>query len=163
NRLDDALDALKAGRTADAERLLGQIIAERPDFTIAYERLAFIYHETSRLDDAIALLERASRSGVTDAATLATLGGYLQEAGQFERSVGVLEAAKKLNAAEIDAYEKLGVTFTRMKRFADAERQFRRVLSVAPNSAITYNNLGSMFLSANREQDALEALSRAVA
>jgi arylsulfatase A-like enzyme/Tfp pilus assembly protein PilF len=163
NRLDEALDALKAGRASDAERLLQGIIAERPDFTIAYERLAFIYHETSRLDDAIAILERVSRSGATDAATLATLGGYLQEADRLDRSVAVLEAAQKLNPAEIDAYEKLGVTYTRMKRFADAERQFRQVLSVDPSSAITYNNLGSMFLAAHRDRDAADALSRAVA
>lgn len=162
NRLDQALDALKAGRPDIAERTLKELIAERPDFTIAYDRLAFIYRETSRLAEAIATIESASRAGVTDAASLATLGGYLQEAGRFDRSVAVLEAALKLNPAQTDAYEKLGVTYTRMRRFRDAERMFRQVLSVAPSSATTYNNLGSMFLSENRNADALEAFSRAV-
>jgi arylsulfatase A-like enzyme/Tfp pilus assembly protein PilF len=163
NRLDDALDALKAGSPDIAERTLKQLIVERPDFTIAYDRLAFIYRETSRLEYAISTLESASRTSAVDAASLATLGGYLQEANRFARSVAVLEAALKLNPSQIDAYEKLGVTYTRMGRFGDAERMFRQVLSFAPNSATTYNNLGSLFLSQQRDADAIDALSKAVA
>ena len=162
NRLDAALDAVKAGKPDLAEQTLKALIAERPDFTIAYDRLAFIYHETSRLDEAIAVLESASRAGATGAASLATLGGYLQEANRFDRSVAVLEAALKLNPSQIDAYEKLGVTYTRMRRFVDAERMFRQVLSLAPNSATTYNNLGSLYLSQHRDADAVEALSKAL-
>jgi arylsulfatase A-like enzyme/Tfp pilus assembly protein PilF len=162
NRLDAALDALKAGSPDIAERLLKALVVERPDFTIAYDRLAFIYRETSRVDEAIATLESASRAGATDAASLATLGGYLQEANRFDRSVAVLEAALKLNPSQIDAYEKLGVTYTRMGRFGDAERMFRQVLSFAPNSATTYNNLGSLFLAQHRDANAIDALSKAV-
>jgi len=162
-RLDLALDALKKGQIDDAEQLLKALIAERPDFTIAYERLAFLYRETARLDDAIGALESASHHGPPDAELLATLGGYLQEANQLDRSAAILEAAVKLNPAEIDALEKLGVTYTRMRRFADAERQFRQVLAVDASSPTTYNNLGSMFLMANRNADAIAALSRAVA
>lgn len=163
NRLDAALDRLKSGDVDEAERLLKGILAERPDFMTAYERLAFLYHETNRREEAIETLERASRAGVADAELLSTLGGYLQEANRLDRSAAVLEAALKLNPSEIDAYEKLGITYTRMKRFKDAERQFRYVLSIDPNSPLTYNNLGSMFLAEDRTSDAVEALSRAVA
>jgi arylsulfatase A-like enzyme/Flp pilus assembly protein TadD len=163
NRLDAALDALKTGLLDAAERTLRQLIVERPDFTIAYERLAFLYHETSRQEEAIATLEKASQVGVVDAEVLATLGGYLQEANRLERSVAVLEAAVKLNPAEVDAYEKLGVTYTRMRRFDDAERRFREVLTLDPGSPTTYNNLGSMYLAQNRNGEAIDALSRAVA
>ena len=94
---------------------------------------------------------------------MATLGGYLQEANQLQRSLELLETAVKVNPSEIDAHEKLAVTYTRLRRFADAEREFRYVLSIDPNSPMTYNNLGSMFLFQNRNADAIDALSRAVA
>ncbi len=162
NRLDEALDALKAGDVAGAETMLQALIAERADFTIASERLAFIYKETGRLDKAIAQLETALHNREPEAEVMATLGGYLQEGGQLQRSLEVLEAAIKLNPSEVDAHEKLGVTYTRLRRFADAEREFRYVLSIDPNSPMTYNNLGSMFLFQNRNADAIEALSRAV-
>jgi choline-sulfatase len=163
NRLDGALDALKAGDANQSEAMLRGLIQEREDFTIAYERLAFVYRQTGRLDAAIEVLERASRNREPDAEVLATLGGYLQEANQLQRSASVLEAAVKLNASEVDAHEKLAVTYTRLRRFADAEREFRFVLSVDPSSPMTYNNMGSMFLAQNRTEDAIDALSRAVA
>jgi arylsulfatase A-like enzyme/Flp pilus assembly protein TadD len=163
NRLDEALDAFRSGHAAAAERALNEIIAAREDFTAAYDRLALLYRDTGRLQQAIALLESAARKGIADAASLAALGGYLQEAGKFDRSVDVLQAAQKLNPAEMEAYEKLGVTYTRMGRYADAHRMFDHMLSVAPNSATTYNNLGSLYLTERRYPEAVEALTRAIA
>ena len=163
NRLDEALDGLRTGAPEAAERILKELIAARPDFTVAYDRLAQLYRDTGRMQRAIATLEAASRDGVADATSLAALGGYLQEAGNFDRSVEVLQAALKLNPSEMDAYEKLGVTYTRMGRYADAHEMFGHMLSVAPNSATTYNNLGSLLLTERRYADAVESLTRAIA
>jgi arylsulfatase A-like enzyme/Tfp pilus assembly protein PilF len=163
NRLDTALDALKRGDAGAAERELRSVVDERADFTVASERLAFVYHETGQLPRAIATLEAAARTSPGDAELLATLGEYLQQANQLDRSVAVLEAAVRLNAAATDAHEKLGVSYTRLRRFADAEREFRAVLAVDPSSPTTYNNLGSLYLTANRNSDAIQALTRAVA
>src|SRR6185295_4904598 len=102
NRLDEALDAVKAGNPTVAERTLKELIAARPDFTVAYDRLALLYRDTARLDQAIATLESAAREGVADAASLAALGGYLQEAGNLKRSVEVLQAALAVNPAEME-------------------------------------------------------------
>ena len=163
DRLDTALDAVKRGDIDGAERLLHAILAERPDFTTARERLAFVYHQTGRLSEAIAALEAANRASPGDADVLATLGEYLQHADRLDRSAAVLEAAVKLNPSAADAHEKLGVTYTRLRRFADAEREFRAVLALDPGSPTTFNNLGSMYLTANRNADAIQALARAVA
>jgi arylsulfatase A-like enzyme/Tfp pilus assembly protein PilF len=163
NRLDEALDAFRSGNAAAAERGLNEIIAARRDFTVAYDRLALLYRDTGRIQQAIALLESAARQSIADAASLAALGGYLQEVGKFDRSVEVLQAALKLNPAEMEAYEKLGVTYTRMGRHADAHRMFDHMLSVAPNSATTLNNLGSLYLTERRYMEAADALTRAIA
>jgi arylsulfatase A-like enzyme/Flp pilus assembly protein TadD len=163
NTLEDALVALKANRTAAAERLLKQAIAARADFIVAYDRLAQLYRDTGRLPLAIDTLEAASKAGAIDAASLAALGGYLQEAGNLPRSVEVLEAARALNPSEMEVYEKLGITYTRMGRFDEAHRMFAHMLSVTPNSATTYNNLGSLLLTERRWVEAAEALSKAVA
>jgi arylsulfatase A-like enzyme/Flp pilus assembly protein TadD len=162
NLLEDALVALKANRVAAAERLLKQIVASRADFVVAHDRLAQLYRDTGRLPLAIETLEAASKAGATDAASLAALGGYLQEAGNLQRSVEVLEAARALNPSEMEVYEKLGITYTRMGRFEEAHRMFAHMLSVAPNSATTYNNLGSLLLTERRWRDAADALSKAV-
>ena len=163
NTLDDALAANKAGRSGDAERLLKTAIAARADFTVAHDRLAQLYRDTGRLPQAIATLEAASRAGHADAASLAALGGYLQEAGNLARSAEVLEAARALNPAEMEVYEKLGITYTRMGRADQAHAMFAHMLSVAPNSATTLNNLGSLYLSQRRWDDATRTLTKALA
>ncbi len=163
NTLDDALVAVKGGRPAVAERLLKELIATRADFTVAHDRLAQLYRDTGRLPQAIDTLESASKKGVADAASLAALGGYLQESGNLDRSVLVLEAALTLNPSEMEIYEKLGVTYTRTGRFDDAHRMFAHMLSVTPNSATTYNNLGSLYLSERRWPEATVSLRKAVA
>ena len=163
NMLDDALAALKKSQTATAERLLKRIIATRADFTVARDRLAQLYRDTGRLPLAIETLESASKTGSLDAASLAALGGYLQEAGDLARSAEVLEAARALNPAEMEVYEKLGITYTRLNRVEDAHRMFEHMLSLAPNSATTYNNLGSLYLTERRWTDAAGALTRALA
>src|SRR5207249_3218261 len=97
SQLDTALDALRRGDVDGAEQTLKRSIAQRPDFTIAHERLAFLYRETGRLPAAIETLESASRTTGPDAALMSTLGGYLQEANQLDRSAAVLEAAVRVN------------------------------------------------------------------
>jgi len=163
NLLDDALVAIKGGRSAEAERLLKRIIASRSDFIVAHDRLAQLYRDTGRLPLAIETLEAASRAGVVDAALLAALGGYLQEGGNLTRSVEVLETARTMNPSQMEIYEKLGITYTRLGRFDEAHRMFAHMLSVAPNSATTYNNLGSLYLTERRWADAAKALERALA
>lgn len=160
--LDRAADAFTNGATDDATRMLEQVIHDRPDFTLAYDRLGFVYYKTGRLPDAIATLERAINAGAVDAALLAALGEYLQEAGQLDRSMSMLQASLKLNPNQMDAYEKLGVTYTRMGRAAEAEATFRRLIELDPGSATTFNNMGSLFLSRGRYPEAIEFLSRAL-
>ena len=108
------------------------MIAARPDFTVAHDRLAQLYRDSGRLRQAVATLEASSRAGHADAASLAALGGYLQEAGNLARAAEVLEAARALNPAEMEVYEKLGITYTRMGRAEQAHAMFAHLLSVAP-------------------------------
>jgi Tfp pilus assembly protein PilF len=149
-QLDDALAALRGGRPAVAETLLRTLIVARPDFTVAHDRLAQLYRDTGRLTQAVATLEASSKAGHADAASLAALGGYLQEAGNLERSRQVLEAALTLNPAESETYEKLGVTYTRLGSFDRAHAMFAHMLSLSPDSATTLNNLGSLLLAERR-------------
>lgn len=160
--LDRAVDAFTSGQTDEAIRMLEQVIHDRPDFTLAYDRLGFVYYKTGRLPDAIAALERAINAGAVDAALLAALGEYLQEAGQLDRSMTMLQASLKMNPNQMDAYEKLGVTYTRMGRAVEAEATFRKLIDLDPGSATTYNNIGSLFLSRGRYQEAIEYLGRAL-
>ena len=55
------------GRTRAIETLR-TVVRERPDLTVAYDRLAFFLRASGRVADAVAVLDEAARSGHADAA-----------------------------------------------------------------------------------------------
>ncbi len=160
--LDDAMAAWSRGDGAQAIALLRRVIAERPDLTLAYDRLAFMLRATGQPAAALALLDDAARAGHADPALLRSLGGALRDTGDLPRSASVLEALVRKDADDLQSADALGQTYARMRRIADAEKMFRRVTDASPNAATTWNNLGTLYLGANRNADAVAALSRAV-
>jgi arylsulfatase A-like enzyme/Flp pilus assembly protein TadD len=161
--LDNADAAFARGDADAAAQTLRDIIRERPDFTIASDRLGYVLRTRGRAGEAVRVLDEAARGGHADRAILRSLGAALREAHDLERSAAVLNELASRDASDLQTADELGVTLTQMGRAADAERQFRRVLAASPNAAETWNNLGSLFLAAGRHADAATALSRAIA
>jgi len=161
--LDAAAAALARGDAATAESTLRSAIEQRPDLTIAYDRLAFVLRATGRIGDAVAVLDRAARSGHADRALLRSLGAALRDAGEVPRALAVLEPLARENAADGQTLDALGQAYARAGRVRDAEDAFRKVLAASPNASTTWNNLGSLYLATNRADEALSALSQAVA
>jgi len=160
--LDAAATALANGDAATAESTLRSVIAQRPDLTIAYDRLAFVLRATGRIGEAVALLDGAARAGHADRALLRSLGAALRDAGEVGRALAVLEPLARENAADGQTLDALGQTYARAGRFREAEDAFRKVLVSSPNASTTWNNLGSLYLAANRTDEALNALAKAV-
>jgi Tfp pilus assembly protein PilF len=86
-----AVEAAGAGRIAAAIQIYQQIIARRPDFAIAYRHLACLESQRGNLNDAIAVLQRATAAGVTQPALVAQLGGYLADGGRLAQGIQLLE------------------------------------------------------------------------
>jgi arylsulfatase A-like enzyme/Tfp pilus assembly protein PilF len=161
--LDDAAAALARGDADAAIATLRRAIAERPDLTIAYDRLAFALRGSGRSGEAIALLDGAARSGRADRALLRSLGALLRDTGAAARSMAVLEPLARDDPSDLQTADALGQAYARAGRFGDAETTFRRVLDASPNASTTWNNLGSLYLMMNRDAAAFDALSKAVA
>jgi arylsulfatase A-like enzyme len=161
--LDDAVAMWSRGDGARAIETLRAVVRERPDLTVAYDRLAFMLRASGRVADAVSALDEAARGGHADRPLMRSLGSMLRDAGDLKRSAAVLEPLIRDDATDLESIDALGQTYARMGRGPQAEAMFRRVLTASPNGAATWNNLGALFLSVNRLADAVEALSRAVA
>lgn len=160
--LDDAVASWSRGDAARAIETLRAAVRERPDFTVAYDRLAFMLRGSGRVADAVALLDEAARAGHADRPLLRSLGGMLRDAGDLKRSAAVLEPLVRDDPSDVQAADALGQTYARMGRGAQARVMFDRVLAVSPNTAATWNNLGALLLSENRAADAVAAFSKAL-
>ena len=160
--LDDAVASWSRGDAARAIETLRAAVRERPDFTVAYDRLAFMLRGSGRVADAVALLDEAARAGHADRPLLRSLGAMLRDAGDLKRSAAVLEPLVRDDPSDVQAADALGQTYARMGRGAQAKEMFERVLAVSPNTAATWNNLGALLLSENRAADAVDAFSKAL-
>ena len=164
--LNQALDDVSAewarGETRSAIDRLQAIIAERPDLTVAYDRLAFMLRRTGRVAEAVAVLDRAAQAGHADRPLLQSLGSMLRDAGELQRSAAVLEPLVRGDPADLQSADALAQTYARMGRSREAEAEFTRVLAASPNDAAAWNNLGSLYLSSSRLADARTALVRAI-
>jgi arylsulfatase A-like enzyme/Flp pilus assembly protein TadD len=160
--LDDAAAMWARGDAGSAIAALQGAIKERPDFTVAYDRLAFMLRASGRTADAAAALDRAAREGHADRALLRSLGAALRDNGDLRRSAAVLDELVRGDPSDLQAADALGQTYSRMGKAADAEALFKRVLERSPNASTTWNNLGTLYLVQGRTADAIDALNRAV-
>jgi len=151
-------------RFGDAVREYESVIAERPDMTIAYRHLAFVYWEAGDVAHAIDTLRRAVAAGVTRADVTTQLGTYLAESGRGAEAIRLLEpvAAAAGAAPDIDTLNALGIAYARAGRAEDARRIFDRILTLDPESVLAHENLGALDLAAARNEAAERHFEAAV-
>ena len=159
--LDEASAQWTRGDATGAIDQLQAVIRERPDLTMAYDRLAFMLRAGGRVGEAVVLLDGAARAGYADRPLLRSLGSMLRDGGDLTRSAAVLEELVRADPADLQSAGALGQTYARLGKTSEAESQFKRVLAASPNDAAAWNNLGSVYLAANRLAEARTALLRA--
>jgi len=161
NDLQRALATFNAGSPDEAMAQARAIVRAHPDFVTAYGVIASMQRDAGDLRGAIATLEDVARRGA-DQSVMVVLAGYLQEAGALERSIAVLEAILAAHPDYADAYNSLGVAYSRLGRHDEARAAFERVLQLDPTSATAYENLGIDRLGANNLAAASADLARAL-
>jgi tetratricopeptide (TPR) repeat protein len=94
-------------------------------------------------EDALAALERASRSLPGDAQLHYLLGQALEERGLLERAAESFERATALSPELADAHNDLGEVLLRLGRVADAIASCQRALALRPQFAAALGNLAN--------------------
>jgi len=160
--LDRALGAFRAGSHAGAMAATRGIIHRYPGFSTAPGVFASMQRDTGDLPGAIATLEDLARRGMANQSVLVVLAGYLQEAGAFDKALSVLEAVVAGHPDYADAYNSLGVVYSRLRRHDRARAAFAKVLELDPTSASAYENLGVDEIGAGDLDAAVNALKLAL-
>jgi tetratricopeptide (TPR) repeat protein len=122
-----------AGRDADAERLLRQMVATDPSNADALNHLGYMLARSGRnLDEAITLVNRALKSEPDNGAYLDSLGwAYFKRGDLSEAEKYLSEAARKLpDNSEI--LDHLGDLYARQGRWQEAIDAWSRALKSDP-------------------------------
>jgi tetratricopeptide (TPR) repeat protein len=162
NLMDDALSSHRKKDEAQAIRLMEQVIARRPDLTMAYLHLAFFYDDFGQTDKAMTTLQKAVSNKVEDAQVYARLGLYFQKLGRYDDAVAAGKKGIELDPRDVESYNFLGMSYTNAGQFDPALKVFQDALALDSTVAITYNNMGVLYLKQKQYPSALKNFQTAV-
>jgi len=106
---DDALRALRAGRTDDAERGFKALTLSHPDLGGPHANLGVIYRQRGKLPESAAALERAVKESPDQPLFHNQLGLTYRHLGQFTKARAAYERAIELDANYAAAHLNLGI------------------------------------------------------
>jgi arylsulfatase A-like enzyme/Flp pilus assembly protein TadD len=159
-KLQQAIEAVQAGRTAEAIGVLQDLIAQRPDDAEAYIDLSVAYWQTDDRDRAIDTLKAAVKRGLPQRELRVKLGTCLSLAGRGADAVKILEG---LAPDDPDAENALGLAYAQLGRTADALRTFRHVLEIDPASGLALENIATVQRKMGDRAGEEQSLRRAIA
>lgn len=160
-KLQRILLAYGDGDLEGAAALAREVIAERPDMALGYERLAFVLRQVERPGEAIAVLRSALERGVRDESLLRQLGLTYAENGQARQAIELLEPLAGRDDPE--TLVALGIALSDAGRHAEALAVLEHSLAVDDNDPATLETLGVVTLRTERPAAAKRYLEQALA
>ena len=148
-------------RPKDAERML--LDALRMDTSNVKTRadLGAFYQEQGRYADAIRVLERVIVLDPTTVEPYIRLSIAYFYSDHAEDAIRMAQRAIAVDAKSAWAYRVLGYYSKSLKRYAEAERAYRRGTELAPSWANLANDLGAVLMTLDRLPEAEAELRRA--
>ncbi|MEP7063391.1 MAG: tetratricopeptide repeat protein [Betaproteobacteria bacterium] len=151
NALALAHDAL--GDASRAEAAWRHALVVAPRFTPALANLCDLLVRRSRLDEAIAIAERAAYDHLDDAGAWFKLGHLLMLLPDPARAQDALLRSARLQPRHAQTYQNLGILGEWAARFDDAEIAYRQALSLDPGNADARFGLATILLKQRRADE----------
>lgn len=131
------------------------------ELAIAYGRLYALHHDSAALDLSRANCEAALALNPSLVDGHLALSSVLEHTGNAEGALGEISKALALDPSNPTTLVWQAQIYTRLNRWADAEKTFQRVLEERPNSWLAYNELGVVLNAQGKYQDAIDAFRKA--
>jgi len=157
-----AMSLLNQGRVAEAESVLGGLIASNPLDERSRQALVALLLEQRRLEEAMLALRQGIALNPTQAQFGLVLARILAERRDYGGALEVLAQARPAaKSADFSSLE--GTVLQRLGRHREAADAYRSALDVAPGNAGALMGLAISLESLQERSEALEAYRRALA
>ena len=160
---ESALRHHRAGRTAEAEKLYRQVLAQRPDHADALNLLGVLLHQSGRNAEALESIDRSIRLNPQAAVYHNNLGLVLLAEKRFDDAEAAYRRTVELDPSYADAHYSLGWIYQRAGKLDEATRHFQRVLTLRPDHILACNQLGNLLSMQKRWDEAIAAYRKALA
>ena len=158
----DAVRFHGSGRLAEAALRFAAILDNHPDHFPSLHRLATIRRQQNRLEESIALLQRAIGCNPTSADAYNSLGNTLNVMGRKEEAIEQYRRAVALREDYSEARLNLANSFKALERWQEAEAAYRDAIALRPGYVEAHTNLGIVLGRLNRPEEALSSYSTAL-
>jgi tetratricopeptide (TPR) repeat protein len=150
------------GELVKAASLFASILENNPGHFPSLHRLAAIRRYQGRLEESLALLERAVACNPAAAEAYNSLGNTLNSLGRSEEAVEQYRRAVLLHENFPEAHLNLANSYKALERWQEAEAAYRAAIALRPEYAEAHTNLGIVLGRLSRPADALACFSAAV-
>ncbi|BEQ14864.1 tetratricopeptide repeat protein [Desulfoferula mesophila] len=156
---------LAAGQREEAVAALSKLAALRPGDAQLLGRLALLYEQLERWEEAAVLLERLSslQNAAERAQTLARLAKAQESAGQADRALASLERAVVLDPARPALWQQLARLRGGAGDQAGALRALERAAALSPRDANLHLRLSQVYLAEGKPAKAAVEMEKVAA
>ena len=161
NELTYGVALFQRGYLDEAAASFKQVIAAKPDDSIAYYNLGTLYLRRNALAEARPYLEQAVKLRPNYAEAWNNLGMVSAEGGQVDEAIKDFQQSLLLRPTYVTALLNLGNLLRRKGAFDEAQKLLERALEAAPNDPEANYSMGMLYALQNQLQVALQYLERA--
>jgi protein O-GlcNAc transferase len=161
--LGRAVELHRAGNLTAAQVLYAQVLHHDPRHFDALHLLGVLRHQQDRNDEALLLIEDASRISPLSVEALSNLGIVLQELGRNEEAVAAYDRALALKPRYAEALNNRGTALRSLDRPAGAAMSFDRAIAIRPDYADAHYNRAGLMADLGHYRDAVTSYDRAIA
>ena len=153
--LAQAMQCHASGRTADAERLYGEVLSQDSRHPDALHLLGLLAARDDHLERAQSLIWQAIAAQPGEAMFHNNLANVCIQRGQLAEAEALYVRALELDGSRLDALSNLGLLLSRTDRPDAAEQLLLKAVELAPHNPDWRQNLANLYMSQGRQTDAL--------
>ena len=160
-----ALQLIRAGRLADAEKVYIKLIEAGSKNYIVFGNLAALYIKRNKkgsINEIISLLNISLKLNPEFAEGYNNLGNILKEKGDLDSSINAYLKAIQLNPCYSEAYFNLGNSYREKGTFKSAINAFKTSIKLKSNYPKAYNNLGAIMKSLGKLEEAALCMHKVI-
>ncbi len=151
----------KLNKLDDAEKTFQRLIELRPQYYRGYNALGAFYLQQAQYDKAAQMFLKASDLAPQSYRVHISLGAAYLYLGRDADAITMFERSIQIRPSP-DAYSNLGTAYFRVRRFADAARNYREAIKYNESTYYLWGNLGDSYHFNSQPEEAKKAYSKSL-
>eukprot|EP00737_Agarophyton_chilense_P001507 gb/GEZJ01001695.1/.p1 GENE.gb/GEZJ01001695.1/~~gb/GEZJ01001695.1/.p1 ORF type:complete len:1356 (-),score=229.73 gb/GEZJ01001695.1/:1934-5689(-) len=151
-----------AGSTNSAMDAYQRSLSQNPNHPKCLQALAILLSKSGKHDDAISLLQRASRLDQGDAQIFYVMGRVAMTTSNFHVAYESYQQAVYRDGKNADFWCAIGVLYFHMRQYRDAMDAYTRAININPSLPDVWFDMGTLYELYSQYNDAVDAYQHAL-